>query len=696
MAPAPAHRPRHRHPSTLGIARPRSSVLVSPRAVAALAFGVVALVTLGLATARPGITGSSRAVLSAYGATIAVLVGILSGNVARHRAALRAADAKALASAIEREERLRLIVASLHEGLIFQDRDQRLVEYNDAASTILGLTDLALYRTPEEMGPWHPVLEDGTILSFDDHPAAVTLRTREPIIGMILGVALVGGHTIWIKLNAIPVIGDDGEVDGVITTFTDITAERTAQTALASSEAAANVATEALSWQTFHDPLTQLPNRAQLVDRLTSSLDRAGRQGGLTAVLVLDIDRFKNVNDTMGHEAGDLLLVEIAERLRGAIRASDMVARLAGDEFVVLAEALADRAEALAMADRLRSTVSQPIGLPQGIVTVTASMGIAFDIDHRPGTLLRDADTALHKAKEQGRDSMAIFDDSLRAETIRRVAAEQLLRRALDEDGLRVLYQPIVDLSTGEIAGAEALLRILGPHGELLTPSSFVSIAEDTGLIVPVGAGVLDHACQQLMEWQWELGDAAPRYVSVNLSARQITTRHFPSVVARTLAQYGVEPRCLTLELTETTLIEAGHSALDTVEELHELGVCLAIDDFGTGYSSLSYLKRFPVDVVKVDRSFVAGLGKQQHDTEIVRAVLALGQSLHLTTVAEGVETTEQLYMLQDLGCDSAQGFLLARPIEGAELGAASDHIRGAVLAERPDAPQRTLHVAKA
>jgi diguanylate cyclase (GGDEF)-like protein len=663
--------------------------------VSVVTFVAVALLTLGGVMTRPDMT-SSRAVLLVYGTTTAALVAILAGNRARHRAALRSAHARALASALEREERLRLIVGSLHEGLIFQDRDQRLIEYNDAASSILGITDVSLYLTPEEMGPWHPVLEDGTILSFDDHPTAVTLRTLEPSIGMTVGVALSSGHTIWVRANTIPVFGDDGDVDGVITTFTDITAERTAQTALASSEAAANEATEALSWQTFHDPLTQLPNRAQLVDRLTLSLDRANHQGGLTAVLVLDIDRFKNVNDTMGHEAGDLLLVEIAERLRGAVRSSNVVARLAGDEFVVLADSLADRAEALALADRLRSVVSEPVSLPQGIVTVTASMGIAFDVDHRPGTLLRDADTALHKAKEQGRDSLAIFDDSLRAETIRRVAAEQLLRRALDEDGLRVLYQPIVDLTTGEIAGAEALLRILGPHGELLTPSSFVSIAEDTGLIVPVGAGVLDHACQQFIEWQWELGDAAPRYVSVNLSARQITTRHFPSVVARTLAQHGVDPSCLTLELTETTLIEAGHAALDTVEELHELGVCLAIDDFGTGYSSLSYLKRFPVDVVKVDRSFVAGLGTQQHDTEIVRAVLALGQSLGLATVAEGVETTAQLHMLQDLGCDSAQGFLLARPIEGNKVPAVAEHIRSAVLAERPEPPRRTLHVAGA
>jgi diguanylate cyclase (GGDEF)-like protein/PAS domain S-box-containing protein len=685
---------RHRHPTAARPARSSWIDLSSPAVVAALVFCAVVLLTVGGVAAQPGLTGRSLLVFGGYGLVISILAAIVTGNLARQRVTRRGADARAMASALEREERLRLIVASLHEGLVFQDRDLRIVEFNEAASQILGLSDLALGRRPQDIAPWHPVLEDGTVLSFEDHPAAVTLRTSIPRIGMTMGVALPGNNAIWVKLNTVPVFDDSGAVDGVLTTFTDVTPEKMAQLALASSEAAVSQVTEALSWQAFHDPLTELPNRAQLVERLTAALDRARHHSALTAVLFLDIDRFKNVNDTLGHEAGDRLLVVVAERLRGAIRSSDMVARLSGDEYIVLAESLSDRTEAVQMADRLRAVVAVPIDLPQGTITVNASIGIAFDVDHRPGTLLRDADTALHKAKEQGRDRTEIFDDSLRAETMRKVAAEQVLRRALDEDGLRVLYQPIVDLTSGEVVAAEALLRILGPGGELLTPTPFIAIGEDTGLIVPIGAGVLDDACRQLTLWREELGDRAPRNVSVNLSARQITSHSFPSVVERTLSRHGVGAASLTLELTETTLIEAGHAALDTVHDLHELGVHLAIDDFGTGYSSLSYLKRFPVDVVKVDRSFVSGLGVQQHDTEIVKAVLALGQSLGLMTVAEGVETTEQLTLLQALRCDYAQGFLLARPIRAEEMGAAIERIHTSAALRPPASSHRTLRLA--
>jgi diguanylate cyclase (GGDEF)-like protein/PAS domain S-box-containing protein len=672
-----------RTPSGLqAAARPRAPRArpLPPAGVAAAVLVTLGLGTVGSVTLHPD---ASQLVLAAYGVAIAVLAAVLASTLTRYRNVLLAQDAQAMAEALDRDDRLRLIVGSLHEGLLFQDPDLRIVEFNDAAASILGITDLALGRRPDELAPWQPVTEDGTVLSFDDHPAAVALRTAEPIIGMVLGVALPSGHTIWVRLNAVPVVRDGGALDGVITTFTDITTERTAQRALASSEAAVSVVTEQLSWQTLHDALTSLPNRAQLVERLTFALDRSARHGGLTAVLVLDIDRFKNVNDTMGHDAGDLVLVEVAARLRGAIRSGDVVARLAGDEFVVLAESLTGREEAVHMADRLRGTIAEPFVLPQGPVNVTACVGIAFDVDHRPSTLLRDADTALHKAKERGRDSCEVFDDSLRAETIRRVAAEQILRRALDEDGLRVHYQPIVDLRDGSVVAAEALLRILGPNDELLTPASFISIAEDTGLIVPVGAGVLDHACRQLAAWQ-AIPGSGPAAVSVNLSARQISTRTVPGVVQRTLQEHGIEASSLTLELTETTLIEAGHVALDTVEALHELGVKLAIDDFGTGYSSLSYLKRFPVDIVKVDRGFVAGLGAHQHDTEIVRAVLALGQSLGLTTVAEGVETEAQLDLLRELGCDCAQGFLLARPGPGDELARQDADIRRTVLGRSP------------
>src|SRR5690606_31099393 len=365
------------------------------------------------------------------------------------------------------------------------------------------------------------------------------------------------------------------------------------------------------------------------------------------ALLTLDLDRLKQVNDTLGHEAGDRVLVEVARRLRDAVRSDDVVARSGGDEFAVLPSS-GDRTEVVNLAERLRAVVARPLWLSQGTITLSTSVGIAFDTDGEPTTLLRDADTALHKAKEQGRDRVEVFDDSLRAETVRRAAAEQILRTALDEDGLRILYQPIVDLHTGQLVGAEALLRVIGPPRELLTPASFINVAEDTGLIVPLGSAVLEGACAQLRDWQRDLGQRAPRHVAVNVAARQLTSL-LPGEVEAALDRCSLDPGQLVLELTETALIEAGREALDAVEHLHGLGVRFAIDDFGTGYSSLAYLKRFPVDIVKIDRSFTRGLGQQQHDTEIVRAVVALARSLRLTCVAEGVETEDQLLALRDL-----------------------------------------------
>ena len=691
----------------------------------------------------------------------------------------------------EGEERLRLIIESLHEGLIFHDRHRRIVEYNDAAARILEMPERALQSRPEELPRWSAIREDGSPWPADTHPVEQTLRTGQPLLAQVMGVERPDRPVAWLTVNTQPVFDHTGAVDGVILTFTDTTAERAAHAALRSSEArftalvergtdiicvidaeggflyaspasdrllgpgsmavgrsilqivhpddldavraslrriaakpsavvtgeirvrdatgrwhdievvasnrlgdpdiggiVCNVrdvterteAAAALSWQAFHDPLTGLPNRTLLLERVDAALARARSTGRTTAVLFLDLDRFKNVNDTMGHEGGDHLLIEIAERLRGAVRTSDTIARLGGDEFIVLAESLNDRNEAIHLADRIRLAVARPVPLPQGSVTLTTSVGIAFDAGHRATTLLRDADTALYKAKDHGRDRWEIFDDSLRAETIRKVAAEQLIRTALDEDGLHVHYQPIVDLVTGQVVGAEALLRIMGLHNELLTPSSFISIAEDTGLIVPIGAGVLDDACRQLGLWREELGAGAPRTVSVNLSGRQLTIPAFADMVQRTLDRHDLEPTSLTLELTETTLIEAGRMAHGTLEVLHDAGVSLAIDDFGTGYSSLAYLKRFPVDIVKIDRSFVDGLGEQASDTEIVRAVIALGQSLGLVTVAEGVETQAQLDALRALGCDCAQGYLLARPVPSDQLGDALEQVRRTFL----------------
>jgi diguanylate cyclase (GGDEF)-like protein len=444
-------------------------------------------------------------------------------------------------------------------------------------------------------------------------------------------------------------------VVGVVITSHDVT-ERTLAAAL-------------MHHRAFHDPLTGLPNRALLLDRLDQALHRAERSGHFVALLYLDLDRFKVINDSLGHIAGDQVLVEVADRLVGTVRPGDTVARLGGDEFVVLAEAVNGHAEAEQIAERIRSSLLLPIGLRHGgTAVVTTSIGITLSRQPHPDSTLRDADTALYRAKEHGRDRHYIFDEGLRHEAVRRLGTEQLLRRALDSSDFVLHYQPIIELETGRVTSNEALLRINGGPGPLILPGEFVAIAEESGLIVTIGAGVIDEACCQAVRWREVLGERAPSRVTVNVSGRQLSASGIVQQVVTALGRSGASPDMLCLELTEGVLIEAERRTLAALDELKEMGVTLGIDDFGTGYSSLSYLKRFPVDFLKVDRSFIDGLGRDPEDTVIVRAVVALGQSLGLATIAEGVETEVQLDALQNLGCDMAQGFLFAAPMSADDL----------------------------
>ncbi|WP_421121959.1 putative bifunctional diguanylate cyclase/phosphodiesterase [Aquihabitans daechungensis] len=384
-------------------------------------------------------------------------------------------------------------------------------------------------------------------------------------------------------------------------------------------------------------------------------------------MLFLDLDRFKLVNDSMGHEAGDLLLVEVAQRLERSVRTGDSVARLGGDEFVILVESVSETEEVSALAERIGSVVAAPIPLPQGMVTVTASIGIAYDSGRGAEHLLRDADTALYRAKEKGRNRYHVFTESLRTAALRRMTAEQELREALEHDRLVVHFQPIVDLADGTIAAVEALLRIRTDDGGLELPGEYIEVADESGLIVPVGAVVLDLACAALAEWRAASG-SSPGHVAVNVSARELGSTGFTDRVQASLDDHGLVADDLVLEFTEATVIGADRATLRAVDWLHRLGVGLSIDDFGTGYSSLAYLKRFPIRSVKLDRTFVGGLGIDPSDAEIVRAVVTLGRSLGLDVVAEGIETLDQLRSLEQLGCHFGQGFLLGHPVAAADL----------------------------
>ncbi|MCU1458671.1 MAG: domain S-box/diguanylate cyclase protein [Actinomycetia bacterium] len=423
-----------------------------------------------------------------------------------------------------------------------------------------------------------------------------------------------------------------------------------------------------LAHQAHHDPLTGLPNRALFLEFLVLALARARRYESSVAVLFLDLDRFKIINDSLGHDAGDETLLKVVERLQSVVRPGDTVARFGGDEFTILCEDLdrdAAEQQAIEVAERLIEAVHQPFELAGDVAFLGASIGISIaqTAQERPEALLRDADAAMYRAKELGKGRWELFDENMRATARARLDTENALHRAIDREEFRIHYQPIVSLADGRCVGAEALVRWQHPERGLVPPGEFVGVGEETGLIVPIGALVIQDACEQAARWKRERDHIDdPFVVSVNLSARQLAQTDLVGRVADVLDRTGIEPGSLGLEITESVLLDDSDSTVGSILALKQLGVRLSIDDFGTGYSSVGYLKRFPVDAVKVDRSFVGGLGTDPEDTAIVAAVISLGHALGLTVVAEGVETRTQLDELIALGCDQAQGFYFQAP----------------------------------
>ena len=421
--------------------------------------------------------------------------------------------------------------------------------------------------------------------------------------------------------------------------------------------------------QAHHDILTGLPNRALVLDRLDHALARQVRGGHRSGVLFVDLDRFKAVNDTLGHSIGDEVLVRIGERLAASVRPGDTVGRLAGDEFVVVCEEI-ETAELLQIAQRLSRAIEEPLPLYGRDTVITASIGVAHvDVGSRAEDVLRDADVAMYRAKERGRARIEVFDSAIRARLLERIETEHALRRALQRDELRLHYQPIVRAVNGELLAVEALVRWQHPERGLVPPGAFVPVAEDTDLIIPLGRWVLDEACTQLGRWLAANPRLARLQVGVNLSARQFTDPDIVPIVAEALARADIPPTSLSLEITESVLMEEVEATAETLRALKDLGVGLSIDDFGTGYSSLSYLKRFPVDTLKIDRSFVDGLGVDPEDHAIVDAVVSLAHALGLVVVGEGVETQAQMQELRRLGCNAAQGYLIGRPVAAHEDG---------------------------
>jgi diguanylate cyclase (GGDEF)-like protein len=421
-----------------------------------------------------------------------------------------------------------------------------------------------------------------------------------------------------------------------------------------------------LSWrlseqEAFHDGLTRLPNRVFFLDSLTRSLE--GRERMTTAVLYIDLDNFKDANDAFGHDFGDAVLRALSERLQGALRPGDLLARLGGDEFAVALCDLENPSSAKSAAQRILAVLSEPVHVEGITLGPAASVGLAFaGAGDSAAGLLRNADLAMYEAKRGGGSRVALFEPILHAVALRRTELEAELRVALEREQFLVYYQPIFDLATNEVVGTEALVRWRHPTRGILAPGEFIAAAEQSGIIVPLGAWVLRTACRQTAQWQAEQPDRAPLSVSVNLAPRQLADRTIIATVAEALHDAGLEASCLCLEITEGSVIKDFEAALPILNALRTLGVSLALDDFGTGYSSLSYLKQLPVNSVKIDRSFVADLDSNIDNCEIVSAIISLAHTLGLSVTAEGAETKAQLEALQRMGSDHAQGYFLGHP----------------------------------
>jgi diguanylate cyclase (GGDEF)-like protein/PAS domain S-box-containing protein len=569
-------------------------------------------------------------------------------------------ERKAFEEALERlGRRHELVLKSAGEGIFGLDVDGNATFVNPAAARMTGWeaeelvgrpqhevlhhtkTDGSPY--PREECPIHAALEDGATHRRDDE---VFWRKD--------------GTSFPVEYVTSPIL-QDSEVVGTVVTFKDITERKALE--------------RQLHQQAFYDSLTGLPNRALFLERLAHATTRANRRGSRVALLFMDLDNFKVINDSLGHEAGDQLLKAVAERVESYLRAEDTAARLGGDEVTILVEDVASVGEGVQLAERITEVLQPPFTLEdtQEVFT-TVSFGIALSgpTHVRAEDLLRHADLAMYRAKHKGKARYEVFESGMHNEALSRLRLENELRRALERREFKVYYQPILPLDGSKITGAEALVRWEHPQRGLLLPEEFLSVAEDTGLIVQIGEGVLREACHQMRAWQQRCPAIPALTVSVNLSPRQLFR---PELVAEILAETEINPGSLQLEITEGMLTSNGvHSASKILSSLKDLSIQLAVDDFGMGYSSLSYLKHFPVDFLKIDRSFIVGLGQDANgaskDAEIVSAMIELTHALGLQAVAEGVETAEQLAQLRNMECDLAQGNYFSEPLPSEALSA--------------------------
>ncbi len=547
------------------------------------------------------------------------------------------------------EERYALIVRSTNDGIWDWNLQTNEIHFSPQWKAMLGYSEDELTKRPDE---WFSRV----------HPEDVE-KVQSDLMSHLLGytphfqnehrVAKRDGTYRWMLSRGMALWDSDKSVYRMAGSLTDITEQKEAE--------------QQLIYTALHDGLTGLPNRALFMDRLKRSLERARlRPDYLFAVVFLDLDRFKVVNDSLGHPIGDQLLVAIARRLEISLRPGDMVARLGGDEFAIILDHLKNVDDATQAAERIQKELSVPFNLSGHEVFASASIGIVLSLtpDDLPEDFLRNADTAMYRAKDHGRGCFELFDKGMHARAVAQSQLENDLRRALTRDEFELHYQPIISLKNWRIMGFEALLRWRHPQQGFISPLKFIPVAEETGIISSIGEWALRQACQQLRVWQDHFPSDPPLCMSVNLSGRQFTQPGLIKMINQILTETGIQASSLKIEITESAIIENIDSATAILKQLRALGIKISLDDFGTGYSSLSYLHRFPIDTLKIDRSFVTRMNLPKN-SEIIRTIVTLASNLGMDVIAEGVETREQVIQLTGMNCEYVQGYLLSKPIDG-------------------------------
>ena len=554
----------------------------------------------------------------------------------------------------EQDRQLRFqarLLDAVGQSVIATDVEGKVIYWNRGAQELYG------WSSEEALGRYLRVLTVPQELVDQVDGITSQLRAGRTWSGEMLLRRRDGSH-VPILGNATPIFDDRGNLAGMIGVFTDIS-ERKALEA-------------ELERRAFRDTLTGLPNRHAFVDRLGQVLLRTRRSKctSKVGVLFMDLDGFKNVNDSLGHWAGDALLVAVAERLKNRLRPEDVLARFGGDEFAVLLESVEDPSDVIRVAQRISEALREPFSVSYYRVSVNTSIGIALGAAHTndPEGMLREADTAMYRAKEQGPGRYEVFDPAMQARAQERLELEAELRRAVEQEEFVLHYQPIVSLRDGSMVGFEALLRWQQPERGLLKPSAFMPLAEETDLIVPIDGWVLEEVCRQAKRWERDYPSASLTVMNVNVSPKQLKGSGLARTIEETLARVAPKVHTLALDITEGFLLKASEDEARTLDALKKMGIRLDLDDFGTGYSSLSYIKSFPVDGVKLDKSFVEGLGDDTMGKALVQKIIELCHTLGLEVVAEGIETPEQATLLKDMGCDLGQGYYFGRPLPSEEF----------------------------